>query len=113
MVKRLWRGDVDLGKTFWFFGVFILILIDAQIFIINKIENYYYLNNFGNLWWWGIVLIHFIYAPFIFIAILRSAQKYNGPKIFSYLAILLVIITTAALLIFPAAILILFIGSVP
>lgn len=86
-VVRLFKGDVSLPITYWVFGVLIgsigsgvaLSAIESNFAQLSMSENgvlliYTFIGGFGT------------YSLFILVAIWRSANKYEGSSIWSYLA---------------------------
>jgi len=82
LIKALWHGDISLAKTYWLFSTSIILLlaISMQYFI-------------GSIYFYVFAILIIIYAPFIFIAIWRSANKYNGAKTWAILAKISVILS--------------------
>lgn len=84
----LWRGEIALPKTFWFFGIGLLMLF-SLIFIylqpiiaivLGKSSNaILYLDYF-------LVALYVVYGIFMIVAIWRSSNKYQGSKRWSCLA---------------------------
>jgi hypothetical protein len=86
LIKQLWRGDVSLVRTYWGFGVFASILFKI---LENVLENYFFKivsTSYGTSLIYAVAGLTYIYFSFIFIAIWRSATKYNGPSVWSVLA---------------------------
>ena len=67
MIKNLWRGDVRLAHTYWFFYVFVLVILRTAF------------NEFSSAAY-AIPLVAFsmIYTAFMWVAIWRSATKFEG-----------------------------------
>ena len=83
--RKLIKGDLPLSITFWIWFVFLTIV--TSIFIeINFAEVQYdksELDKRADLLFYILTLI---YTVFIFVAVIRSANKYKGSKIFSFFA---------------------------
>lgn len=85
MIKRLWRGEIPLWKTFWFYGVLPQLFVSIFNPILVKILAHsiviYMIYIFALC-----ILMGFIYPVIIFVAIWRSAGKYAGRKIWVWLS---------------------------
>lgn len=90
LVKRLWRGDIPLGRTFWFYGVLgnlavawigLLAVMQFSSYSYHFIKVYYILS--------AIVVI---YSILTLVFTWRSAGKYAGSKILAVLAKLGIVI---------------------
>jgi hypothetical protein len=91
-VRRLFRGDISLAKTFWVYGVLASILLTGIIGLIIYTTEARSISQATAI---GIVAFYvfcILYQIFISIAIIRSAIKYKGNKVFKWLAIVAVII---------------------
>ncbi|WP_417442168.1 hypothetical protein [Idiomarina sp.] len=86
-VVRLFKGDVSLPITYWIFGVLIG-GIGSRLALSEIESNFSQLSISDN----GMLLIYTIigsfgaYSLFMLVAIWRSANKYDGSAIWSYLA---------------------------
>jgi hypothetical protein len=87
-LKSLWRGEIQLQKTFWLFGIVTLLLfsftfiVSQEIIaaITGKVLNApFYFDCF-------LVFIFIVYGIFIIVSIWRSANKYRGHRKWSRLA---------------------------
>jgi hypothetical protein len=68
---KLFRGDIPLYITFWIYGI----LIGRLMYLMSE---YIFRTNDKELWLIDVVTI--LYYIFIYIAIWRSANKYQGKK---------------------------------
>lgn len=90
-LKRLIKGDIPLSITFWiwfvFFSLILLVFIDFKYssYEENKTTFELFLN-------FTFYIFTIIYSIFIFIAVIRSANKYKKSTFFSFLAKLAVTI---------------------
>ena len=76
---RLLQGEISLSITFWLWYVFLSFLINILIdYSINESFIIY------------LYIIIFLYSIFIFISVQRSASKYIGNKLWSFLAKLII-----------------------
>lgn len=73
-IKTLFEGNISLGIVFWFWFVFISILIE------------YFFNYKNNSVNFTIQVVLLSYSISIFFIIFKSANKYKGNKIWSFLA---------------------------
>lgn len=73
-LKTLFNGNISLIIVFWFWFVFMSILIE------------YFFNYKNNSINFTIQIVLLLYSIFIFIIIFKSANKYKGNKIWSFLA---------------------------
>ena len=78
MVKQLWRGEIPLAKTFWVFGVaaWALFIIAAILIEYNRVPL---AGSLGQIPAYLLLLAPYVYFPFIYVAIWRSADNYSGP----------------------------------
>jgi hypothetical protein len=96
-IKSLWRGEVKLWKIFWIYGIAAVILIPFLLpyfFVIMsstfpKIPDIVYI--------YPSFFIYAAYGLLVIVGIWRSADKYQGPKKWVFLA-KLTIITFAVIL---------------
>ncbi len=93
-LRRLWRSEIQLWKVFWLFGVvavflFSFIFIKAQesitVILRKALKGPLYLDCF-------LVLLFVIYGIFTIVAVWRSANKYQGQKIWSHISKLISIL---------------------
>jgi hypothetical protein len=86
MIRKLLRGDVKLYVAYWGYGVLVAVIYRALDLLLQL--NYFKIIKFS----FSLPLIYvfialpFIYFPFIYIAIWRSANKYTGRKSWAVLA---------------------------
>ena len=77
LIRDLWRGDVPLVKTFWIFGFSINLLFTVAVgYLIYHPEVSE--TGIGRTILLLLIVANMIYAPFILVAIWRSANKYEG-----------------------------------
>jgi len=83
LVKRLWAGDLPLKKVFWDYAIFYGLLVNVT----TDVAFYALLMNDGNM---ALVALAFAipipYNILIVVAVWRSAGRYPGPKKWSELA---------------------------
>ena len=117
LIRDLWRGDVPLWKIFWFYYITtipLLFLIEDYMMkgilsfspgpvgtVFDSVnltltETLLYLADAGLILY--VAFFSLIYLPFILIGVWRSADKYQGRKIYSYLAKFVIITTWGNLL---------------
>ncbi|MHA3318962.1 hypothetical protein [Legionella pneumophila] len=93
-IKKLWKGDISLGITFWVFGVVVLGCFRILFYFIN--QNYIsIIVKYGNYPIYILSAIALLYSFFIWIAIWSSSIKYNGSKFIAAVAKVIVIISVA------------------
>lgn len=82
MIRDLWRGDVRLAHTYWFFYVFGLVILRTAL---NGSPSTAY----------DLPLLAFsiIYTAFMWVAIWRSATKFQGHYFWPASAKMVVILT--------------------
>lgn len=89
--RKLFKGEIALNIVFWIYFVLITFVLNSYIEL--DLENTHYQLTFNkqetllNLFLFSIL---FLYTIFIFIAVIRSANKYTGSKVFSFFAKVLV-----------------------
>ena len=83
---KLLNGDISLSITFWIW--FLSIFIILKFTLLNSIDTLTY------------DIICFAYSLFIFVSIYRSANKYLGSKVWSFLAKIIVTINLFFSLVF-------------
>ena len=72
-IAKLWRGEISLGTTYWIFGAVVVFMFQVfEMAAVNLSEDQ------GDF----IVFISTAYYLFISIAILRSALRYKGSRLF-------------------------------
>jgi hypothetical protein len=80
-IKRLFRGDVSLVITYWFFAFFILNVVFNVAF---ELVEYNYVKIYSSVigkWLsYGFDAFILLYNIFILVALWRSAEKYRGGK---------------------------------
>ena len=83
LIGRIWRGEVGLARTFWVFGfaVFSLMMI-ASIMMLTTIM----LGDNAGIIFLAILGFSLLYKVFILVAIWRSASRYQGAVVWTYLA---------------------------
>lgn len=87
--KKLLQGDIDLKITFWLW--FILFTFTLNTFIdINFDELDIQRTQGEEFFTFLIYLFTVIYSMFIFIAVIRSANKFKGSRTYAFLAKLIV-----------------------
>jgi hypothetical protein len=87
LIISLWAGDVPLVKTFWIYGVFgvaVFIYVPPIIYLAGSLPTIPAFRALSNAHF----LISYIYFFFVFVAIWRSAIKYTGSKIWSFMAMI-------------------------
>ena len=91
LIRRLWRGNIPLARTFWLYGVCVNLSVVATM-------NYFLVYNKQALSTavvyisiWAIIAFSIIYFPYIFISIWRSANKYQGHRFYTIAAKIIVI----------------------
>ena len=93
-ISRLFNGDISLSVTYWVFGVIIGNVVLGTLYSLIDAKYFEIASKIGTLPINIFIIITLAYNIFILIAIYRSAVKYNGNKIWSILARILVIINT-------------------
>jgi glucan phosphoethanolaminetransferase (alkaline phosphatase superfamily) len=76
-IARLWRGEVPLVQAYWLYGALLGLLFNVVGFVVAEAAPQLVL-----LWW----LLRLAYVVLIVVAIWRSSERYQGPKIWSALA---------------------------
>ncbi len=97
LIKDLWRGDVPLVRTYWLFGVVAFIFFNLA----NALAEWqidFFVSDLGYAVFLGFTLFQFAYAVFIYIAIWKSANKYQGLKRYVYCAQLSVLLSWGILI---------------
>ena len=81
--KNLWEGKITLWKTFWGISfVFLIIFVPIELLVS---EDNYPVRAFLNI-------LYLIFSVFSLICVWRSANNYNGRRVWYYLAKLTAII---------------------
>lgn len=104
MIKKLWNGDVRLVITYWVYFVLISFVYGM---IVKALEGSFVdlaTTLSGRMVIYFIVVFHFIYFPFIFVAVWRSANKYKKSKGLASVAKIIVIINVIVFLLVSAEI---------
>lgn len=83
--NKLIKGNISLAITYWLWFVFISILIKIYDDY-NFYEISYQRSKEDEIFALSFFLLTLIYSIFIFIAVNKSANKYNGKKLWSFLA---------------------------
>lgn len=96
LIKRLWRGEIPLWKTFWLYGVLLPIVVSILYPILLTIVVHFIFIYIAYIFTLGILGL--IYSVIIFVAIWGSAGKYEGDKIWAWLSKILVIFMAAIFL---------------
>ena len=82
-IKNLWEGKITLWKTFWGISfVFLIIFVPIELLVS---EDNYPVRAFLNI-------LYLIFSVFSLICVWRSANNYNGRRVWYYLAKLTAII---------------------
>lgn len=76
-LKKLFNGEVPLAITFW---VWFIILSSFLSLVVKPIEKIDFSLDFS------LYLLNFIYTILIFVIVIKSANKYQGSKFFSFFA---------------------------
>ena len=92
LVKSLWRGDISLARTFWFFGLCVHALLSAGESYLIRLHNQAPLPSAGFMSLRVLQIFSIIYDLFIFICIWRSANKYEGSQSYAIAAKAMVIL---------------------
>lgn len=83
-IKKLWRGEYSLAKSYWLFSVVASAVLGAPISVIEQLPS----ATIANIWIYGLVYIA-LYAAYIFIAavgVWRAATSYTNGAVWKYLA---------------------------
>ena len=77
-LAKLWRGELPLYITFWFFGMIIGTVVSV---FVNKyaLEAHNTTNTMRVVW----LLVALLYTGFMCVALWRSADKYKGAPVWS------------------------------
>jgi hypothetical protein len=98
-IGQLWRGEINLGKAFWMFGLLIPIVLSIAVKFLSRVLMLFmlYLGFSGPSTPGGLLTGTFIvivamaalslaYQMLAFVGIWRSAERYTGKLIYSVLA---------------------------
>jgi len=84
LIKRFWRGEIALWRSYWLVGellnsLFVLIIFNFEIYIFgnNQFSNSLPFLDFSNFSFLSKLII-IVWTVFITIAIWRSAENYKG-----------------------------------
>ena len=83
--RKLIKGEIDLSITFWIWFVFANLLLNV-FFGFNIGEDSFEITESDKIIDFSLYSLRIIYTIFIFIAVIRSANKYLGSKIWSFMA---------------------------
>ncbi len=85
---KLISGETSLVVVFWFWFIFLSFLVEVffEIFFMQT----KYVQNKENYLEFFLYFIILIYSVFILLTIFRTANKYNGSRIWSFLSKVLV-----------------------
>ena len=99
-VKRFWRGEIPLVITYWVFGGIVSGVIIVVGYLLTNYLEYLEISgrSYGSLY--AVVgLLTFLYLIFIlvymiflWVAIWRSSNRYEGPRSWAFLAKMTVVI---------------------
>lgn len=73
-VMALWRGQVPLARTAWFYGGVLLVAILSPIVVLSAVKSPW----IHSPWILPLCVFVLLYAAFIAVAIWRSANNYGG-----------------------------------
>lgn len=98
-MRELLKGNIRLVITYWVFGMIPAIMYNGMGKLIEK--YYFQLATTSYIeWFFYLYLIFpFIYFPLIYVAIWRSSNKYNGRRLWRWLAKLAVILGAVLLIV--------------
>ncbi len=74
IVKALWRGQVPLARTAWFYGGVLLIALLSPVIVLTTFRSPFIHSPFMI----PVCIFALLYAAFIAVAIWRSANNYGG-----------------------------------
>lgn len=83
--RKLIKGDISLSITFWIWFVFVNLVLNV-LFSFDYSEYHTQATYSDKVFDFLLYSLRLIYTIFIFIAVIRSANKYLGSKIWSFLA---------------------------
>jgi hypothetical protein len=90
LLAQLWRGQVALPVTYWFWGVGVSLLMTIALALVSS-ESL--------LWSLIVLLVTLGYFVFISVAIWRSADRYTGSPVWANLAKIAVAVGVARLVV--------------
>ncbi len=97
IIIRLFRGDVSLPITYWVFGVGTNLILRLMNFFLEKYSSPIIMYEYGQLailiYFWLTILINI----FVFIAIWRSASKYEQSLGWAAIAKVMVLLAVIAI----------------
>lgn len=88
-LKRLWRGEFSLAKTYWFYGVLIQVVVILLLGAVGALAEY-------SIFWailtiaGGIALLLYMFV--VLVGIWRSADRYEGEQAWAVLAKVAVVV---------------------
>ena len=89
LIRRVWRGEAGLARTFWVFGLAVSVLFKGVFLLVTATAG-------KSPAFVTILLALFIlslgYQAFISVAIWRSATRYQGKREWAYLAKAMVVL---------------------
>ena len=83
-IRKLWRGEYSLAKSYWLFSVLAGALLGAPISAIEQLP----IASLANVWVYGLIYLG-IYGAYVFIAavgVWRAASNYSNGALWKYLA---------------------------
>jgi hypothetical protein len=83
LIQNIWRGNIGLAPTYWFFGTFLGLAISFMGFLISEQSAFLLVLYFAFV---------LLYMVWISVGIWRSAGKYQGKRVWIALARLGVIL---------------------
>lgn len=89
--RKLIKGEISLSITFWIWFVFANLLLNV-FFDFNISEDSFEITESDKIIDFSLHSLKIIYTIFIFIAVIRSANKYLGSKFWSFMAKVMVTI---------------------
>lgn len=93
LIRDLWHGDIPLWKTYWLFGWLVGMFFYFAFVCIECDKSTLFSTCPGLIIMLVFSLFVLAYTIFIWIAIWRSAHKYQGPRGWAILARVAVIIS--------------------
>lgn len=91
-IKLLWRGDIHLARTFWLYGFGVNLLLVATMNYFLFYNKQALSSSVGYIGIWVLISFSIIYFPYIFVSIWRSANNYQGLKLYAIAAKVMVIL---------------------
>jgi len=83
-IRKLWRGEYSLAKSYWLFSVLVGAVLGGPISAIEQLP----IASLANIWIYGLIYLG-IYGAYMFIAavgVWRSASSYSDGNAWKYLA---------------------------